>query len=43
MDIGELLVMTRVNSMGGAVTDQPPPGALQYWELVEIIDSAPVH
>jgi hypothetical protein len=24
-----------------AVMDQPPPGAVQAWGLVEIIDSAP--
>ena len=43
MGIGELRVMTRVSSIGVAVTDQPPPGSLQAWDLVEIIDSAPVH
>jgi hypothetical protein len=43
MGIGELRVMTRVSSMGVAVTDRPPPGALQAWELVETIDGAPVH
>jgi hypothetical protein len=43
MGIGELRVMTRVSSVGVAVTDQPPPGALHAWDLVEIIDSAPVH
>jgi hypothetical protein len=43
MGIGELRAMTRVTSMGVAVTDQPPPGALQAWELVGIIDSPPVH
>jgi hypothetical protein len=39
MGIGELRVMTRVSRIGIAVTDQPPPGALQAWELVGIIDS----
>jgi hypothetical protein len=43
MGIGELRVMTRVSSVGVAVTDQPPPGALHAWDLVELIDSAPVH
>ena len=43
MGIGELRVMTRVSSMGVAVTDQPPAGAFQARELVEIINSAPVH
>jgi hypothetical protein len=43
MGIGELRVMTRVSRIGIAVTDRPPPGALQAWELVETIDGAPVH
>ena len=43
MGIGELRVMPRVTSMGIAVMDQPPPGTLQVWDLVEIIDCAPVH
>ncbi|WP_157119406.1 hypothetical protein [Azohydromonas lata] len=43
MGIGELRVMTRVSSIGIAVTDQPPPEAVQAWDLVEIIDSAPAH
>ena len=43
MGIGELRVMTRVSRIGIAVTDQPPPEAIQAWDLVEIIDSAPVH
>lgn len=43
MGIGELRVMTRVSSMGVAVTGQPPAGAFQARELVEIINSAPVH
>lgn len=43
MGIGELRAMTRVTSLGVAVTDQPPPEALQAWDLVEIFDSAPAH
>jgi hypothetical protein len=43
MGIGELRVRTRVSSIGTAVTEQPPPGALQACGLVEIIDSAPAH
>ena len=43
MGIGELRVMTRVNSIGIAVTDQPPSDSLNAWDLVEIIDSAPAH
>ncbi|WP_028999973.1 hypothetical protein [Azohydromonas australica] len=43
MGIGELRVMTRVSSIGIAVTEQPPPEALQAWDLVEIFDSALVH
>ena len=43
MGIGELRVMTRVSRIGVAVTDWPPPEALQAWNLVEIIDSAPMH
>ncbi|WP_169517031.1 hypothetical protein [Azohydromonas australica] len=41
--IGELRAMTRVSSRGVAVTDRPPPEALQAWELVEITDRVPVH
>ncbi|WP_156901790.1 hypothetical protein [Azohydromonas australica] len=43
MGIGELRLMTRVRSIGIAVTDQPPPEAIPAWDLVEIMDSAPVH
>ena len=43
MGIGELRVMTRVSSMGIAVTQQPPVEAIPAWDLVAIIDSAPVH
>jgi hypothetical protein len=43
MGIGELRVMTRVSRIGIAVTDQPPPQALQAWDLIEIIDSALAH
>ncbi len=43
MGIGELRVITRVTSMGVAVTNQPPPEAVHAWDLAEIIDSAPVH
>ena len=43
MGIGELRVMTRLASIGIAVTDRAPPEALQAWDLVEIIDSAPAH
>ena len=43
MGIGELRVMTRVSSMGVALTEQPPPAAVHAWDLAEIIDSAPVH
>ncbi len=43
MGIGELRLMTRVHSIGVAVTDQPPPEAVPAWDLVEIIDSAPAH
>jgi hypothetical protein len=43
MGIGELRVMTRVRSIGIAVTDQPPPGSLNAWDLIEVIDSAPTH
>jgi hypothetical protein len=43
MGIGELRLMTRVRSIGIAVTDQPPPESLNAWDLVEIIDSAPAH
>ena len=39
----ELRLMTRMSSMGIAVTDQPPPEAVQAWDLVVITDSAPVH
>lgn len=43
MGIGELRLMTRVSSIGVALTDQPPPEAVQAWDLVEIIDSALAH
>jgi hypothetical protein len=43
MGIGELRVMTRVRSIGIAVTDQPPPGSLNAWDLVEVIDSTLAH
>jgi hypothetical protein len=43
MGIGELRVVTRVSRIGIAVTDRPPPQALQAWDLVEIIDNAPTH
>jgi hypothetical protein len=43
MGIGELRVMTRVASVGIAVTDHPPPGALSAWDLTEVIDSAQAH
>jgi hypothetical protein len=43
MGIGELRVMTRVSRIGIAVTDHAPPEAIQAWDLVEIIDSAPAH
>jgi hypothetical protein len=35
--------MTGVSSLGVALTDQPPPEALQAWNLVDIIDGAPMH
>jgi hypothetical protein len=35
--------MTRVNRIGIAVTDQARPEAIQAWDLIEIIDSAPAH
>ena len=35
--------MTRVHSIGIAVTNHPPPKAIQTWGLVEIIDSTPAH
>ncbi|WP_298235641.1 hypothetical protein [uncultured Azohydromonas sp.] len=43
MGIGELRVMTRVSRIGIAVTNHPPPKAIQAWDLAEIIDSAPAH
>jgi hypothetical protein len=43
MGIGELRAMTRVSSIGIAVTEQPPPEAIPAWDLVEILDSAPAH
>jgi hypothetical protein len=43
MGVGELRLMTRVHSIGVAVTDQPPPEAVEAWELIEIIDSALAH
>lgn len=43
MGIGELRVMTRVRSIGIAMTDRPPPDSVNAWDLIEIIDSAPVH
>jgi hypothetical protein len=43
MGIGELRVMTRVSRIGIAVTNQAPPDAIEAWDLVKIIDSAPVH
>ncbi|WP_028997120.1 hypothetical protein [Azohydromonas australica] len=43
MGIGELRVMTRVSRIGIAVTDHAPTKAIQAWDLVEIIDSAPAH
>jgi hypothetical protein len=43
MGIGELRVMTRVSSLGIAVTNRAPPEAIEAWDLVEIIDRAPVH
>jgi hypothetical protein len=43
MGIGELRVMTRVSRIGIAVTNHPPPKAIQAWDLVEIIDSVPAH
>lgn len=41
--IGELRVMTRVSSLGIAVTDRPPPEAIPAWDLVDIINSASPH
>jgi hypothetical protein len=43
MGIGELRVMTRVRSIGIAVTNQAPPEAVPAWDLIEIIDAAPAH
>jgi hypothetical protein len=43
MGIGELRVMMRVSRIGIAVTNHPPPKAIQAWDLVEIIDSVPAH
>jgi hypothetical protein len=43
MGLGELRLMTRVSSIGIAVTPRPPPEAVQAWDLVPIIDSAPLH
>jgi hypothetical protein len=43
MGIGELRVMTRVNRIGIAVTNQAPPEAIRAWDLIEIFDSAPAH
>jgi hypothetical protein len=43
MGIGELRVMTRVSRIGIAVTNHPPPKAIQAWDLVEIMDSVPAH
>jgi hypothetical protein len=43
MGIGELRVMTRVRSIGIAVTDQPPSGTILALDLIEIIDPAPAH
>ena len=43
MGIGELRVMTRVNRIGIAVTNQAPPEAIRAWDLIEILDSAPAH
>jgi hypothetical protein len=43
LGIGELRAMTRVSSIGIAVTEQPPPEAIPAWDLVKIFDSVPVH
>jgi hypothetical protein len=43
LGIGELRVMTRIASVGIAVTDHPPPASLSAWELPKIIDSASAH
>lgn len=43
MGIGELRVMTRIRSIGIAVTEKPPADAVAAWDLLEIIDRAPTH
>lgn len=43
LGIGELRVMTRIASIGIALTDHPPPDSLSAWDLPEIIDSALSH
>lgn len=43
MGIGELRSMTRVRSIGIAMTDRPPPDSVNAWDVNEIMDSAPVH
>jgi hypothetical protein len=43
MGIGELRLMTRVRSIDVEVTDQPPSETILAWDLIDIIDSAPVH
>lgn len=40
MGIGELKLMTRIASIGVAVTSEPPAGALTSWELNELLDQA---
>ena len=42
MSIGELRMMTRINSIKVAVMDQPPAEAVCAWDLMEIIDKAPM-
>jgi hypothetical protein len=43
MGIGELRVMTRISSIGIAVTQQAPPESVLAWDLIDIIDSALAH
>lgn len=43
MGIGELRLMTRVNAMSVVLSDDPPAGAVNAWDLAELMDGAATH
>lgn len=43
MGIGELRLMTRVNTLGVVLADDPPATAVNAWDLVDLMDAALAH